>query len=403
MTMETVLTLSSYLPATRSHGGEIRLAEISDYLCNSEYEVINAGVLSYETDKLPTTFIKKPDFNPVTNIVGNSFLMEDACISLLTSAGHLQAAALQERIKTTPKVIHIEQPWLFELGIRYRDQFSPGSKIVYGSANIEHKLKQSIVEQYFGREHAARCATIVKEIEEDAIRRSDICIAVTEEDKHYILSVDKTKSVYICPNASNAPKPNERGFHRVHQLTKGKKYALFVGSGHPPNVEGFLHFLGGHSAAFSGDVLLVIAGSAGNAIKNNHNYNDKFIFKHKVIFPGFVDQPTLDALIKMAHQILLPIRQGGGSNLKTAEALLSQRSIVASSCAMRGFEKFANEARVTIADTPTIFKRSVAANFLETCMPPIDYKEIGGTECLTWKHSLSPLNKVLKDLTGPSK
>jgi hypothetical protein len=48
---------------------------------------------------------------------------------------------------------------------------------------------------------------------------------------------------------------------------------------------------------------------------------------------------------------LLPIKDGGGTNLKTAEAIVSGHRIVATPTAFRGFDKYRDAKGVTIATT----------------------------------------------------
>lgn len=61
-----------------------------------------------------------------------------------------------------------------------------------------------------------------------------------------------------------------------------------------------------------------------------------------------------------AHAALLPIDFGGGSNLKTAEALASGRWIVATSTALRGFEPFHDEPGIVRADNAAAFHDAMA-------------------------------------------
>ena len=63
----------------------------------------------------------------------------------------------------------------------------------------------------------------------------------------------------------------------------------------------------------------------------------------------------LDGLIANATGIVLPLREGGGSNLKTAEALYSGLPLVATTVAMRGYETFRNMDGVIVADDAAAF------------------------------------------------
>jgi hypothetical protein len=67
-------------------------------------------------------------------------------------------------------------------------------------------------------------------------------------------------------------------------------------------------------------------------------------------------------LIANAHALPLPIGYGGGSNVKTAEALAAGRPIVATGAAFRGFDEYRSLPSVTLADTPLAFEAAIRAN-----------------------------------------
>lgn len=62
-------------------------------------------------------------------------------------------------------------------------------------------------------------------------------------------------------------------------------------------------------------------------------------FADRVFCAGAVTNEQRSALLKMSDIVVLPITEGGGTNLKTAEALQSARTIAATDVAFRGFER----------------------------------------------------------------
>ena len=84
--------------------------------------------------------------------------------------------------------------------------------------------------------------------------------------------------------------------------------------------------------------------------------------------------PTLElsAVKQGCHGVFLPIRGGGGTNLKTAEALALGKWVVATSTALRGFEAFLGADGVVIADTSADFRRAMR-QVLER--PPLELTE----------------------------
>ena len=103
----------------------------------------------------------------------------------------------------------------------------------------------------------------------------------------------------------------------------------------------------------------------------------------------------LDYLINRAAVVLLPIAQGGGSNIKTAEALLSGRPIVASSTAFRGYEAFRNSAGVTIEDNVGRFRHAVRMALSKT-PPTVAIRT--EAESLLWERCVFNIPSAMRNL-----
>lgn len=136
-------------------------------------------------------------------------------------------------------------------------------------------------------------------------------------------------------------------------------YALYCASAHPPNMTGFFDIFGGGFGSLKPDEKLIVAGGAGWAIAGDVRIHQSPKLAEKVVVAGLVSQSCLDGLLDGAHCIVLPLTQGGGTNLKTAEALWSGKYIVATTVAMRGFEDFIDDSAVFVADDPSEFKRNL--------------------------------------------
>ncbi len=72
-----------------------------------------------------------------------------------------------------------------------------------------------------------------------------------------------------------------------------------------------------------------------------------------------MSEESLGALLKIADIILLPITEGGGSNLKTAEALIANKKIVATPHALRSFEWAEDLPNIRIAKTKKQFTAAI--------------------------------------------
>jgi glycosyltransferase involved in cell wall biosynthesis len=149
------------------------------------------------------------------------------------------------------------------------------------------------------------------------------------------------------------------------------RYVLFVASAHKPNAEGFLSLLGSRLGYLPLGTAIVIVGSLGHLLNLEITKRDPLwadYFGHRCFSWGQASDDTLASLIAGSAAIILPITLGEGTNLKTPEALLSGKPIIATSKAFRGFEGYANQTQVHIADAPVDF-RDATSRVLSTPTP----------------------------------
>jgi hypothetical protein len=102
----------------------------------------------------------------------------------------------------------------------------------------------------------------------------------------------------------------------------------------------------------------------------------------------------LAALLHGAHIICLPITQGSGSNLKTAEALLADSYIVGTTKAFRGFEFALDFDRVFISDSSKGFKEALYRCFSRKSASPSAQEKEMISDCVTWESALDNLSAI---------
>jgi glycosyltransferase involved in cell wall biosynthesis len=115
----------------------------------------------------------------------------------------------------------------------------------------------------------------------------------------------------------------------------------------------------------------------------------------RLVSLGYVDNIALDAIIANASALLLPIEYGGGSHLKTAEALASGRPIIGTSSSFRGFTEYLDLSRVTIADTPEQFEAEIHNSL---CTPETRLGDIPMPREVLWEATLDPLVQLLRSM-----
>jgi hypothetical protein len=99
--------------------------------------------------------------------------------------------------------------------------------------------------------------------------------------------------------------------------------------------------------------------------------------------------------------LFCPLTQGGGTNLKTAEALWSGKHIVATSIAMRGFENFIGQSGVHIADEPVVFK-SKLREVMEMEPLILAEHEVDARRKVLWDFCLAPLLTLMDKIKKES-
>jgi hypothetical protein len=112
-----------------------------------------------------------------------------------------------------------------------------------------------------------------------------------------------------------------------------------------------------------------------------------------MVLLGEVTDLCLDGLIANAAGIVLPLREGSGSNLKTGEALYSRLPLVATTVAMRGYEEFRNKGGVLMADNPSDF----AAGIRRIFEGGLKRSALGTSlDSLLWENTLLPIVRLVE-------
>jgi Glycosyltransferase len=392
-----ILTLCNYPIANPRHGGQLRVRNIVDRYRAAGHHVEVVGVLGSEAYESESGFLAFPGVSCLATVIPNPFLMEDYAIGRLFVDDDRAYQRLASTIRMKPDIVHVEQPWLFDFACRYIKANAPTARIVYSSHNIEWRLKQEILSSYFDAEIAQQSANLIKNVELAAILRADAVVCVSDGDADWIRTQTKAP-VVVAPNGVRAWHTTETGRRAAASVTRGYRYALYCASAHPPNITGFFEMLGGGFGSLKPDEKLVVAGGAGPSIAGDVRVHQSAKLAEKVIVAGVVSQSCLEGLLDGATCIVLPLTQGGGTNLKTAEALWAGKHIVATSVAMRGFERFIGASGVHLADEPGAFKRALRSS-MESEPLRLSEQEISARRSLLWESCLDPLTAMIDKLT----
>lgn len=394
----TALVFSTYPFKNPRHGGQLRCSKLVSKFSQYFGKVIPVAVynsLVYGTKDAGKWDIPSPQN---TN-------------DLIRTTPHLEAWYLGDSPITTPEVrLHIsqllqsnkpevlifEQPYLYRSVMTLCHELGLDPIVINSTQNFETPMLRSILESTKASaetesDYTSRLDQLLSDEKELALKSAG-SIAVSELDAEE-LRIMGASNILIAPNGVDLRKQSSNKATRINRILAEdhtEAFALFVGSAHRPNVTGFIDTLGSRLGYLPEHSEIFFAGGVGQEIRNyllaNDNHYGEF-FWNRARDWGQVSDDTLSGLISQAHCILLPITTGGGSNLKTAEAILSGRPIVATAHAFRGFEKFMDLPGIFIAKSSEDFKIKVK-ELLEGDFIPTDVQNNELRSEVTWQFSL---------------
>lgn len=306
-------------------------------------------------------------------------------------------ALFEQLLKQLPSqvdVFHLEQPWLLPVLKRLRSRPSfAAARVVYGSQNVEAPLKASICRER-GLAHAP-VIEVVERLEREAALLADVTLAVSESDARTLEGLG-AKSVVLAANGIHANRVDAKAIAHWREQLQHRRVALFVGSAHAPNAAGFVRAFGDSLGFVPPDSVIVVAGRVGTALRSHYLEQAAFpaLNATRLHITGELDEAALSALKAMAFVYLLPIFEGGGSNLKTSEALLSGRPVIATSTSLRGFERYRTLPELTVVDERKAWLEALKHALQQPEVPsaPVDALR----SRLLWEHTLATVAPAVR-------
>jgi glycosyltransferase involved in cell wall biosynthesis len=225
--------------------------------------------------------------------------------------------------------------------------------LVYSSHNVEFQMKSAILAR--GDEATRYYLPQLIENEHDLARSADIVIACSAEDAAYWRTVG-AREVVLIPNAADQPRldPTVVTVHHLERLLScrfGEDLVItFISSDHEPNWLGVRDLLLPAMALLHRSVPTVRLVMMGSICRRLKGTTEPWLRTMP-----FVEDAEKDAILQLADLVVLPITAGGGTNLKTAEALLTTQPVVGATVGFRGYEFSQRMGHVRTADTPVEF------------------------------------------------
>lgn len=386
-----ILVLSLFPSEEPRHGGQIRLNNIIKKYKSLGHEVASAGVLGSESYPRSPYFIEYPKVELRDEIPA----MTDFAIGELLVNDQALSSKLINLFPWVPDVIHVELPWLFKFAEKYVSLQRKRIPIIYGSENVECILKEAILSSVYNNSYAREKVSLVRDVEINACKNADSCLAVSTHDLEW-MKEKANKSIYLAPNGVSPFEVTKKGEAEFQKLSLPNKFVLFCASAHLPNILGLYEMFKPALACIDPSQKLVIVGGCGGLINSDPRFREIPLFDKRTLLLGEVSEDLKCSLLAKAHCIILPITSGGGTNLKTAEAILSGCYVVGTKIAFRGFEQFINSSGVEVVDDGVAFRNAVRTSLMKS---KNDIKsEYEKKEILLWNNCLKSLEVCLNNL-----
>lgn len=352
-----IMTLATYRIDDPRHGGQIRLNAIhrvfGDAGWITRHLAVQTGSAAPDAEFGSHVFTMDTEYQWA--LASRSGRADVEASEFLLGNPQRFAEAVLAIDEFQPDCIWLEQPWLWEFVKKYRSERRNSVTLIYGSQNHESALFRRLLAD---APDAVRSRLVAKvdQIEGELCRRADAIVGVSEQD---LAALDVEGKPQLLAKNGVWPRPRPTGIEFWREELRHLSVALFVGSAHPPNADGFFDIVGDDLGYISPVQVIVVAGGVGDLLRERYLQRHGGLALARLIIAGQQDAGGLSTLIELSDAILLPITGGGGTNLKTAEALYNRKPIIATSVAMRGYEDYLQHPGVTIHDDPQAFRKAV--------------------------------------------
>jgi hypothetical protein len=388
-----ILQITTYDLDKRDHGGRLRAFHIRDILRRQN----NVQTLCFDWgDVEDFSSLKVVLDRSKWSQLGIDRLRHDWAINLYLDNNEKVFNNIANQVGNfAPDMLLLEGPFLWPMVQRLLSvgALSASTPVIYSSQNIEVALKSKIYNDSYPNNIANRYTQIVDEIEKGIINYCSASLAVSENDAAYIRDLCPEKPLKIYLNGHTPPQLNQKSEKWRTLFSTYKTNWVFVASRHVPNVNGLLCLIEAMPAKVSDhSFALWVFGEVGSALLERTG------FKHShypwVQILGHMDSQDIDAAILESTGLTLPIWEGGGSNLKTAQALLSGKCIIGSKFSFRGFEQFTQENGVRLEDSPN----ELAQALLDTGSTQMNYVRGQRVNELEWSTVLATLPQFMDSI-----
>ncbi|WP_332876216.1 glycosyltransferase [Massilia sp. S19_KUP03_FR1] len=383
------------------HGGQLRAAAMARAYKSAGFEVHSVAFYqaeAYEAADLGRFDVAFPADSPYRNYLNTPMpILSDFLMGPFSVSHERILRQVIDQLPGPVDVIQLEQPWLYPLAAALRRQSAQcrGALLVNSTNNIEAPMKRAMLAGQFSDSLIDQMVADMDAIERDLTREAVLSLGVTVDDAAVLREYGALRALH-APNGISPWRADPAHLDKWRKRLPSRPWPIFIASAHPPNFTGFLDAIGDSLACIPKDSKLVVAGGVGPHLERALRKSPLGAFNmSRLQILGVLDDADLAAVKSLAHVFLLPIGAGGGSNIKTAEALYSARPVICTRTALRGFEHFADLPEVTVAETQEAFQQAIKAALqapAHSAVPsPLRHS-------LTWEACLAGVPQAVREL-----
>lgn len=386
-----ILILAPWSFRVPRNGGQLRAGAIAQAYRAAGHEVQSAGLYapgdSWPGEVWPTDIPVSAGARELHGLLPTGKLRSEMSWwhAVATAPDSFDAFVAAVR-SAKPELLQFEEMALWPVVKRLKQEgHLDGVIIVHSSYNFETVAwrHRSVI----GADVTPETLQDIAEFEHEIAAECDLIVTVSNGDAEEFRKLG-AKAVCVALNgvdvAEQATVPSIDAY-----LPPSAPYAIFVSSAHPPNAHGIVDLAAqvSHHPLRGGDI--VVCGKVGSLMRAAPQFGKACRVLGRCRFLGWVDDAALRALYTGARVVILPKMYSGGSNLKTAEALVSGRPIVATRLAFEGFEPWVDLPDIAIADDPDEFwklvDRYLSADTIKVSRP------LDAIDGLKWENCLKPM------------
>jgi O-antigen chain-terminating methyltransferase len=346
-----ILQLTNYAVENPNHGGKMRAYNIRESLRKHfNVQTLSIEVAEHEFIQDFTIGIRAHD---LYSLIGDGNLSDWGSAFYILKNQRTWESVFKIAFEYDPDAILLEQPFLWPIYQKLKEDgaLRKDCLLINSTHNNEVELKESIYNKIFSSEEAAQKLSIVKKLESEAAVAADLSIAVSEQDRNYLDSLSPRKKILLYKNGHEGIKTTKKIGDWRDRFANSEKNFVVVGSWHMPNILGLKRLVdAGLLSLDSKKIKLWVFGGMGPGLLSTFSLTLGESSPLEII--GQAPSDDIDSAIMASSGVILPIWDGSGSNLKTAQALLSGKTIIGTNFAFRGLEAYATESGVNITNDP---------------------------------------------------